>query len=244
MTKTKKIVAPKDFRKARAGIRGLDEITGGGLPAERSTLICRGPGCGKTLLAMKFLVRGAIDYNEPGVFMAFEETGDELTDNVALERAESAISSLLDTWLVLRDLESNGERNWGLHVPKSRGMGHSNPVREFVLSHTGIQLTDVYIGPSGMLTGSARVGQEARERAEHLNLNEEIERQPLALERKRTALEGQIAALRAAFSAEEASIARIVSHDKQREASLALDRVEMGRRHQSETAKNHGSRTR
>jgi circadian clock protein KaiC len=75
----------------------------------------------------------------------------------ALERTDAAISSLVDTWLVLRDLETNGERNRGLHVLKSRGMAHSNQVREFMVTDTGIRLTDVYIGPSGMLTGSARV---------------------------------------------------------------------------------------
>jgi circadian clock protein KaiC len=158
----------------------------------------------------------------------------------ALERTDAAISSLVDTWLVLRDLESNGERNRGLHVLKSRGMGHSNQVREFVLSDSGIQLTDVYIGPSGMLTGSARVAQEARERAEHVSLDEEAERQQLALECKRAALEGQIAALRAEFSAEEATIARIFSQDKQREASLASDKVEMGRSRQHDVVKNSG----
>jgi circadian clock protein KaiC len=162
----------------------------------------------------------------------------------ALERTDAAISSLVDTWLVLRDLESNGERNRGLHVLKSRGMGHSNQVREFVLSDSGIQLTDVYIGPSGMLTGSARVAQEARERAEHVSLDEEAERQQLALECKRAALEGQIAALRAEFSAEEATIARIFSQDKQREASLASDKVEMGRSRQHDVVKNSGIRVR
>jgi circadian clock protein KaiC len=162
----------------------------------------------------------------------------------ALERTDAAISSLVDTWLVLRDLESNGERNRGLHVLKSRGMGHSNQVREFVLSDEGIQLTDVYIGPSGMLTGSARVAQEARERAEHVSLDEEAERQQLALECKRAALEGQIAALRAEFSAEEATIARIFSQDKQREASLASDKVEMGRSRQHDVVKSNGIRAR
>src|SRR4051812_20916902 len=73
----------KGLAKAPTGIRGLDEITNGGLPARRPTLVCGGPGCGKTLLAMEFLVRGATDYNEPGVFMAFEETSEELTENVA-----------------------------------------------------------------------------------------------------------------------------------------------------------------
>ena len=160
------------------------------------------------------------------------------------DRTDAAISSLVDTWMVLRDLESNGERNRGLHVIKSRGMGHSNQVREFVLSNEGIQLTDVYIGPSGMLTGSARVAQEARERAEHVTLNAEAERQQLALECKRAALEGQIAALRAEFSAEEATVTRIVSQDKLREKSVALDKAEMGRSRQHDVIKHNGKRAR
>jgi circadian clock protein KaiC len=162
----------------------------------------------------------------------------------ALESTDAAISSLVDTWLVLRDLETNGERNRGLHILKSRGMASSNQVREFMVTDTGIQLTDVYIGPSGMLTGSARVSQEARERAERVSLNEEAERQQLALECKRAALEGQIAALRAEFSAEETIIARSFSQDKLREASLALDKVAMGRSRQRDAIITNGSRVR
>jgi circadian clock protein KaiC len=159
----------------------------------------------------------------------------------ALERTEEAISSLVDTWLVLRDIESNGERNRGLHILKSRGMSHSNQVREFFLSDTGVQIADVYLGPNGMLTGSARVAQEARERAAHVSLNEESERQKFALECKRAALEGQIASLRAEFAADEATSARIFSQDKHREASVAFDRVAMGRSRQHDAVKGNGS---
>src|SRR5258708_13696642 len=81
--KTKASDAPKTMRKSCTGIRGLDEITGGGLPAGRPPLVCGAAGCGKTLLAMEFLVRGAIEYDEPGVFVPFEETGEELAANVA-----------------------------------------------------------------------------------------------------------------------------------------------------------------
>ena len=194
-----------------------------------------------TSLEVKAALMRLVDYlKEKGITAMLTD----LKMGGALERTDAAISSLVDTWLVLRDLESNGERNRGLHVLKSRGMGHSNQVREFVLSQTGIQLTDVYVGPSGMLTGSARVAQEARERAEHVSLNEEAERQQLALECKRAALEGQIAALRAEFSAEEATIARIFSQDKQREASLALDKVEMGRSRQHDAVKSNAVRAR
>ena len=74
------------LEKCPSGIPGLDEITGGGLPRGRPTLVCGGAGCGKTLFAMEFLVQGATEYGEPGVFMAFEETAEELTKNVALAR--------------------------------------------------------------------------------------------------------------------------------------------------------------
>jgi len=77
------VASQKSFAKTPSGIRGLDEITFGGLPKGRPTLIAGGPGSGKTLMSMEFLVRGAIDYNEPGLFMAFEETAEELAQNVA-----------------------------------------------------------------------------------------------------------------------------------------------------------------
>ena len=85
MTKTNKITEPVilDLLKTPTGIKGLDEITGGGLPQGRPTLICGGTGCGKTLLAMEFLVRGATQFDEPGVFMSFEEKSDELAKNFA-----------------------------------------------------------------------------------------------------------------------------------------------------------------
>jgi circadian clock protein KaiC len=86
----------------------------------------------------------------------------DLKEGETRERTEEAVSSLVDTWLVLRDIESNGERNRGLHILKSRGMSHSNQVREFFLSDTGVQIADVYIGPYGMLTGSAREARAER----------------------------------------------------------------------------------
>jgi circadian clock protein KaiC len=150
---------------------------------------------------------------------------------------DTAISSLVDTWLILRDLEFNGERNRGLHILKSRGMAHSNQVREFIMSERGIELKDIYIGPNGMLTGSARVAQEARERAQQASRSEEVERQQLELKHKHDMLEGQIAALRAEFSAEEARIERIIRHERQHEQSLALDAMEMGRSRKHDAVK-------
>src|SRR5574339_617499 len=73
---------PRSLPKVPTGIRGLDEITQGGLPKGRPTLVCGSAGCGKTLLAMEFLVRGATEFGEPGVFLAFEESAEELAQNV------------------------------------------------------------------------------------------------------------------------------------------------------------------
>src|SRR5664280_1140818 len=83
MKKTELKTVNKKLPKSPTGIQGFDEITGGGLPTGRPTLVCGGAGCGKTLFGMEFLVRGATQFNEPGVFMSFEETNEELTKNVA-----------------------------------------------------------------------------------------------------------------------------------------------------------------
>ena len=162
---------------------------------------------------------------------------DLTTDGSSLALTDSAISSLVDTWLILRDLELNGERNRGLHILKSRGMAHSNQVREFIMSERGIELKDVYIGPSGMLTGSARVAQEARERAQQVSRNDEIERQQSDLKRKHDVLERQIAGLRAEFAAEESRIEQVISQDRQREQVLAIDEAEMGRSRKHDAVK-------
>ena len=106
-------------------------------------------------------------------------------------------------WLLLRDIELGGERNRGLYVLKSRGMAHSNQIREFVLTDKGIDIRDVYIGPEGVLTGSMRLAQEARERAEKVCRQLDIKSKQRQLARKRAALEAQIAALKAEFEGEE-----------------------------------------
>ena len=103
------------IEKAKTGIHGLDEITAGGLPQGRPTLICGGPGCGKTLFAMEFIVRGATLFNEPGVFMTFEEKTDELIDNVAslgfdLKKLQQQKKIKLDYVYIQRsEIEETGE---------------------------------------------------------------------------------------------------------------------------------------
>jgi circadian clock protein KaiC len=127
------------------------------------------------------------------------------------EMTEVGISSLMDTWLLLRNIETNGERNRGLYVLKSRGMPHSNQIREFTLSESGAQLTEVYTGLAGVLTGTARVAQEARERAEILARQQDVARKRRELESKRHAVEAQITALRAALEADSAEIEKTIN---------------------------------
>lgn len=156
------------------------------------------------------------------------------------ERSDTAVSSLVDTWIVLRDLELNGERNRGLHILKSRGMAHSNQVREFHLTDRGVQLTDVYVGPSGVLMGSARLTQLAREEAERAARDQELENHRLAFARKRDALASQIAVLESELAAEEAQAARFLAQSRQRLRAEATQRLAM-RRSRHADASSRGS---
>ncbi len=151
-------------------------------------------------------------------------------DGRPLETTESAISSMMDTWLLLRGIESGGERNRGLYVLKSRGMAHSNQIREFLLTDQGIDLQDVYLGPSGeLLTGTARYQRVAEEKATALVREKEIQRRQRGMERKRQIMEAQIVALRAEFEAEREELQRIIAQDEVQEEVLREGREAMAR---------------
>jgi circadian clock protein KaiC len=134
-----------------------------------------------------------------------------------LEQSEVGISSLADTWLLLRDIEIGGERNRALYILKSRGIAHSNQIREFLLTDKGINLLDVYVGPSGVLTGSARLFQESQERAAEIAQQQEFEFRKGTLEVKKKALEAQIAALHAELEAGTAEMKKISEQEKERQ---------------------------
>ena len=120
------------------------------------------------------------------------------------EQSQAGVSSLMDTWLLLSNRESNGEHNRQLYLLKSRGMAHSNQVREFILSAEGIKLRDAYVGPEGVLTGSARLAQEAKDKAAVLVRAQDMERRSRELERKRREIAAQIEALQAQLASDEA----------------------------------------
>jgi circadian clock protein KaiC len=145
----------------------------------------------------------------------------------APESTDIDVSSLADTWIRLRDIEFGGERNRGMYILKSRGMAHSNQIREFVLTDKGVNLLDVYVGPSGVLSGSARLSQEAQEKAEDLVRQQDAQIKQLNLERKRKAMEAQIADIRAEFETEEAEVEKFMEQEKLRQQKVSQDREAM-----------------
>jgi len=151
-----------------------------------------------------------------------------------LEQTDVHVSSLIDTWLVLRDLESGGERNRGLMVLKSRGMAHSNQIREFLLTKNGIALQDVYSGPAGVLAGSARLAQEAHEEAEELLQQYALAEKRRQSERKRKVLEAQIAALQADMAAEETELQRLARQEELRQTQRQRARFAMAQMRQAD----------
>jgi circadian clock protein KaiC len=152
----------------------------------------------------------------------------------ALQQSEIAMSSLMDTWLLLEDFEGNGERNRVLYVIKARGMAHSNQIREFLISSRGIDLVDAYIGPSGVLTGASRVAQTAREKAEALSSQQEAARRKRELERKRATLEQQIAGLRSEYETDAVELRRIDEQVGSRVRVLTAERKELARLRQAD----------
>jgi circadian clock protein KaiC len=146
------------------------------------------------------------------------------TDGGFDERGDLGLSSLMDAWIKLLDIEANGERSRTLYVIKARGMSHSNQVREFQMSAAGVRLVDAYIGPAGVLTGTARVVQEAREQAETLRRAQESDRRKREVVRRREAIERQLAELRASLEVAEEEEAVLLGEDESREALLATER--------------------
>ncbi len=129
----------------------------------------------------------------------------------ALEQTAVNISSLVDAWLLVRDIESGGERNRGLYILKARGLAHSNQIREFRLTDHGVELRDVYQGGTGLLTGAAREIQESKDQSEVEHARQAIENKQSVIDRKRKAVEAQMAALRLDLDIEEQELQQLIA---------------------------------
>jgi circadian clock protein KaiC len=156
-----------------------------------------------------------------GIFTSLSLATDHVTET------DRGVSSLMDTWISLTDVESSGERNRVLYVLKSRGMKHSNQMREYMLTDHGIHLITPYIGADGVLTGAARLAQEAREREDDLKRNQVSERRRRELERRRAGVEREVAELRAALEAEEGEVDLLLKQEADRETVYDADRAAM-----------------
>jgi circadian clock protein KaiC len=142
---------------------------------------------------------------------------------------DQLVDSLIDTGLLLRTLEGNGEHNRVLSVLKSRGMAHSNQVREFLLTDRGIELADVYVGPQGVLTGSARSAQEAKELSEAAMRQEDLQQRRANLDRERASVEARVAVLWREFEDESDAVNRLLSRGATGREEGVEQRLEQGR---------------
>jgi circadian clock protein KaiC len=143
--------------------------------------------------------------------------------------ADQELASLVDTWLLVKSMVGNGEHNRIMYILKSRGMAHSNQIREFLLTAQGIELADVYVGAQGVLTGSARQAQEAQERSAGVARLDDLEQRRVGLARKREAVEAQTAALWREFEDESAIVERLRDNDSTGVEDRAGQRAEQGR---------------
>jgi len=146
------------------------------------------------------------------------------------QEAITNISSLVDTSLEVVILSALGERNRGLYVLKSRGMAHSNQIREFLISDNGVDVVPVVVGANGVLTGSARIAADSAERATAEGVILESEELGRALRRRKETVDAHVATLRADFEAEEGLTERLIAASEQRQEAVRLDRLAQGRR--------------
>jgi circadian clock protein KaiC len=150
------------------------------------------------------------------------------SSNDRVAQGDFGLSSLMDTWTSLLDIESNGERNRGLYVLKSRGMSHSNQIREYLVTDKGVKLVEAYLGVAGVLTGSARLSKEAEDKVEAQRQRDEIAHRRREIASRRAVAERQIAELHAEIAAQETEAARLAAQDERRETVLEADRAAMG----------------
>jgi len=159
-----------------------------------------------------------------------------------LQSTNLSLSSLVDTWILLRNIEVNGERNRLLYVLKSRGMAHSNQVREFLLTSQGVRLRDVYLGPGGVLTGSARVAREAEERREEVRQRQESRERELAAKAALHLLEAKMASLQAEKKTHEKGLTALVDGEELRKATVLSDRDALNRSRHAANAHRRNER--
>ncbi len=189
-----------DFKPAAVVIDPISNLISVGNPSEVRSMLVR-----------------LIDLLKVNNITALFTSLSQQTETKLPEMAEDSVSSLIDTWIVVRDMEGIGERNRGIYIIKARGMGHSNQVREFVITSKGIELLDVVLGPNGILTGTARKSNDLNKKLSAFKLQNELDQKDRDIERKRKVLEANIEALRKEFESVEDELNRLKINENLKE---------------------------
>ena len=200
----------------------IDEFKPQAVVVDPMTNLVKGGG---RLELTSMLIR-LMDYLKSEKITSFSTS---LVTDVRAAEVAAGISSLMDTWIVLQDIESNGERNRGIMIMKSRGMAHSNQVREFNLTDKGIVIADAYLGPSGIVTGSARAAREVQEEAALIEQKNKIDRKKRELERKRKVMQAKIEELKSGFETDKEELERLAGEGREHEKAHAAQRGVMAR---------------
>jgi circadian clock protein KaiC len=175
--------------------------------------------------------------NITAIFTSLSQPG------AALEQTEFGVSSFVDTWLLLRDHEVNGERNKLMYVLKSRGTAHSNQVREFVITDNGIKLIDVYAGSEGLLTGSSRIAEEAKTKIHEVELQNRLTTKQKKLQYEQKVTEAQIKSLSAQLKMQEQELRNIHSVEQYRQDTVVSGKAVMrAARGETKLVRNNGKR--
>jgi circadian clock protein KaiC len=187
-------------------------------------------------IQVRSMLMRLIDYLKTlGITALFTNLSTDYSASVyATEPTHLHVSSLMDAWLSLKNVEGNGERNRVFSIIKARGVPHSNQVREFVLSDQGLEILDVYQGEN-VLFGTARVAQEARDRARQLQKSDEIERRKRELQQKRRIMENEIAMIEERFAREEDELKILVDQESFRDSVTAGDARELAMMRRADT---------
>jgi circadian clock protein KaiC len=153
-------------------------------------------------------------------------------------QTDEGISSIVDAWVQVQDIEKNGERNRGIYIMKSRGMSHSNQVREFVITDNGLELVDVYLGPEGILVGSARQAQELQEATGVEMRTHAVTRKDRELNRKKTVLEAKIASLKEEFESTQDELNKTFIEEELKKEIMERNREQLTKNRNSRNTEN------
>jgi len=164
-------------------------------------------------------------------------------NNIINEQTDEGVSSLVDAWLLVRDIESNGERNRGMYIMKSRGMKHSNQVREFMITNRGLNLIDVFVGPEGVLTGSAREFQQLQSQTDEVLLKNTLSRKEKEIARKSKELNAKIASLTSRFESVKEQLENEFTEQQLRKEVIENNRKQMIQRRANGNAETVNAKT-